>query len=203
MYYYSSTLYGIMIGFIAMLGSICALGPQNLLAIQRGASRYRVLSTATFFIVGDGMLLAFAVTMILTGNNFLLGNSSLYRFGGVVLLAFMGIRMFEKGINGDSLVRDDHRASMRILPLVIATFANPGVYIDTIGLLSSLSTTYETHPAILGLGAWLASILWFITLVSVAYWMGKKVVDSYAWVLLNFFSGGIFIYFSWKLFLSQ
>jgi L-lysine exporter family protein LysE/ArgO len=189
---------GPIVGFLAMLCSITSLGPQNLLAIQIAACRRNVTSTWLFFALSEAMLILLAILLVDLAANVPIFASPHSKFIGVILLAIMGSSMITSGFKAAQ--NDNRHLQPKFFTLIVVTFFNPLTYLDTIGLISSLSAAYHKDPVALGLSAWIAAVFWFSTLILVSYRCGSIILKSNAWRYLQCCSGIVMIYFSWKLF---
>ena len=91
------------------------------------------------------------------------------RFGGAAFLAWYGLLAAQRAWRGVGALAREQGNEMnwrRVLLACLAfTFLNPHVYLDTMVLVGSLSTRYPGMAQwMFGLGACIASIVWFSSL---------------------------------------
>lgn len=189
---------GVILGFIAMLCSIVSLGPQNLLAIQNASSRQNTVVTWIFLVSSEALLILFAVLLVNVGAKIPTSYTPQFKFAGVIFLAIIGTNMITSSLKTAQV--ENRYFKSKLFDLVVVTFLNPLTYLDTIGLLYSLSASYRKPAIELGLGAWIAALFWFSILILVSYQLGLMILKSNAWRYMQFCSGTLMLYFSWKLF---
>lgn len=91
------------------------------------------------------------------------------RFGGAAFLAWYGLLAAQRawrGVGALAPEQGNEKNWRRVLLACLAfTFLNPHVYLDTMVLVGSLSTRYPGMAQwMFGLGACIASIVWFSSL---------------------------------------
>jgi L-lysine exporter family protein LysE/ArgO len=81
---------------------------------------------------------------------------------------------------------------LTILTLLMVTFLNPHAYLDTIVLLGSIGSQYpEQERFFFGLGAIIASFIWFFGLCYGARFLAPIFSKHIAWKILDFLIGCI------------
>ena len=156
-------------GFATGFSLILAIGAQNAFVLRQGLLRQHVFPLALFCAVSDALLIAAGVLgfglvvtywpalpliMSLAGAAFLIVYGALR-----LLAAWRGA--YEMELNGTS------RGLWATLGIAAAfTWANPHVYLDTLGLVGAVSTGFEGWPLKLafGGGAVTASFVFFFGL---------------------------------------
>jgi L-lysine exporter family protein LysE/ArgO len=81
-----------------------------------------------------------------------------------------------------------------VTTVLALTFLNPHVYLDTVLLLGSVSTTYEDLRWWFGLGAMVASILWFSALGFGARLLTPVFTSKLAWRILDLVIAAIMLF---------
>jgi L-lysine exporter family protein LysE/ArgO len=160
--------------FLAGLGFglslIVAIGAQNAFVLRQGVRREHVGVVVAICAASDAVLIAAGVG----GLGALVQRAPVVvevaRWAGAAVVlgyGFLAARRAWKG--AEQLVAagsgDVPDAGRRLRPVVLTAFAltwlNPHVYLDTLVLLGSISSTYSDARWSFGAGAVLASVLWF------------------------------------------
>lgn len=156
-------------GLAAGAGLIIAIGAQNAFVLRQGLQRSFIGSVVLVCILAD-------ISLILLG----VGGMGLavrqhpdllqwLRYAGAVFLAAYGVFALKRAWQGESgLQPAGDRAGSRgrvVLACLGFTLLNPHVYLDTVVLLGSLSTHYESQGRwLFAAGASTASVVWFVSL---------------------------------------
>lgn len=149
-------------------GLIVAIGAQNAFVLTQSVRRNHHLAVAALCILCDGLLISLGVTGVGTvvASNPTLG--SIAAWGGAAFLSWYGFNSFLSAIRGGSLEEGEEtgKTLRHTLMLTLAvTLLNPHVYLDTIVLMGSISGQFATPDRyVFGLGAFVASAVWFIVL---------------------------------------
>ena len=84
--------------------------------------------------------------------------------------------------------------------LVLITFANPHVYLDTVILIGSISQQFSGEYKIaFAIGASLASFVFFFTLAYGARFIAPLMQKTFSWRILDFLIGFIMISIAYTL----
>lgn len=163
-----------MLTFLAGLGFglslIVAIGAQNAFVLRQGVRREHVGVVVAICAASDAVLIAAGVG----GLGALVQRAPVVvevaRWAGAAVVLGYGFLAARRAWKGDEqlvaapagAVPD---AGRRLRPAVLTalalTWLNPHVYLDTVVLLGSISSTYGDARWWFGAGAVLASILWF------------------------------------------
>ncbi|MEU6060888.1 LysE/ArgO family amino acid transporter [Streptomyces sp. NPDC047097] len=154
-------------GFGTGLSLIVAIGAQNAFVLRQGVHRQAVLRVVGICAVSDAVLIALGVAGVgavvtawpaaltavgVAGGLFLLG------YG--VLAARRALRPATgEGLDARGAATGSARAA--VLTALALTWLNPHVYLDTVLLLGSVASDHGTGRWVFGVGAALASLLWF------------------------------------------
>lgn len=154
-------------GFGTGLSLIVAIGAQNAFVLRQGVHRQAVLWVVGICAVSDAVLIALGVAGVgavvtawpaaltavgVAGGLFLLG------YG--VLAARRALRPATGGgLDARGAATGSARAA--VLTALALTWLNPHVYLDTVLLLGSVASDHGTGRWVFGVGAALASLLWF------------------------------------------
>ena len=178
-------------GFFFGLSLILAIGAQNSFVLRQGLMNRYVFSVALFCSISDALLISIGVTGISIFLNNYIDFMSHWLFGIAALwLAGYGLIRLKDGINGTSALvvksASTNGLISTITSLMILTFANPHVYLDTVVLIGAVSQQFpdQTKLAYI-LGASLASFVFFFTLAYGAKFLSPIMQRSIVWRLLD------------------
>ncbi len=154
-------------GFLTGAGLIIAIGAQNAFVLRVGLTRRHVFAVALFCATSDALLIAAGVGgfgTLVKASPLLLGAVT---WGGAAFLGWYGLAALRRALSprGDAGCRRCRAGIAATLARCAAfTFLNPHVYLDTVLLVGSLSALYAPLQALYGVGAALASFVWFFAL---------------------------------------
>lgn len=177
-------------GFVTSAGLIIAIGAQNAFVLRQGLQRSHVGLVVAVCMVSDMALIVCGVAgmgaLVLAWPLLL----QVLRFGGAAFLAWYGLLAAQRAWRGTgALVVGQGPVQSRrqvLLACLAFTFLNPHVYLDTMVLLGSLSTRYlGAAQWAFGLGACLASVVWFSTLGWGARLLQPVFRNPHAWRVLD------------------
>lgn len=178
-------------GFFSSAGLIIAIGAQNAFILKQGLQRRYVSLVVIVAMFSDIVLIMSGVA----GMGILISEWSVLmqvlRFGGAAFLGIYGLMAAWRAFKGSyMLVSDrghDDTGWVKVLLACLAfTFLNPHAYIDTTVLLGSLSTHYIGAARwAFGIGACLASIVWFTGLGYGARFLQPVFKNPVAWRVLD------------------
>ncbi|MGL1863516.1 MAG: LysE/ArgO family amino acid transporter [Pseudodesulfovibrio sp.] len=149
-------------------GLIVAIGAQNAFVLTQGVRRNHHMAVAALCIVCDAILIGFGVTGVgsMVASNPTLG--AIAAWGGAAFLSWYGLMAFLAALRGGALQEEEETGKTLKHTLMLTlgvTLLNPHVYLDTIVLMGSVSGQFAAPERyIFGMGAVVASTLWFITL---------------------------------------
>ena len=194
-------------GFGVGGGLIIAIGAQNAFVLSNGVRRNHPLTVALICAFCDALLLLLAVTGVGTvvAGNPLLG--TIAAWGGILFLSFYGGRSFWSAYCGGRLEASEKTVtsfrSVVIATLMITLF-NPHVYLDTLVLVGSISGQYPADERIVfGIGAMLASLLWFLTLSMGAGYLAPLFRKQNSWRVLDILVGCMMFFIAGSLLKQQ
>lgn len=156
-------------GFFTGAGLIIAIGAQNAFVLRQGLQRSHVGLVVSLCALSDALLIALGVAgigaLVLQWPQWLHG----LHFGGAAFLAWYGLQAARRAWQGSSALSASQQPSgsrrQVLLACLAFTWLNPHVYLDTMVLLGSLSTSYPGRAQwAFGLGACAASVVWFSAL---------------------------------------
>lgn len=186
----SAVLLPLAAGLGLGLSLIVAIGAQNAFVLRQGIRAKHVLAVVAICALSDLVLIflgisgvgivigQFPVALVVVrwlGAAFLVGYGLL-----AARRAFLGGRLeVEQGGNGSSL-------RSVVLTVLALTWLNPHVYLDTVLLLGSVANTHgDAGRWLFGVGAGVASILWFTALGFGARLLAGVFAKPLAWRILD------------------
>ena len=179
-----------LFGFTTGLSFIMAIGAQNLFVIEQGIKKNHIFMVTTicafsdFLLIFLGIFIFYSIQSIMTSKVTLFLNLALIAF----LLNFIWgkIKSFRIPLEVNT--------SKEVIPksAIIAqtlgfTFLNPHVYSDTVFILGNLSKSYDflNQKILFGLGATLASFLFFYFIGYMGYFLRRYFLNKKIWNIAN------------------
>ena len=180
-------------GFILGLSLILAIGAQNSFVLRQGLMGRHVFTVALFCSLSDTILIFIGVSGIsIFLNNYInLVSDWLFAVAAIWLVGY-GLLRLKDAVKGNSaLVTEgilNNGITSTLSFLVVITFANPHVYLDTVVLIGSVSQQFPVNTKVAYvLGASLASFVFFFSLAYSAKFLSPIIQRPIAWRLLDSF----------------
>jgi L-lysine exporter family protein LysE/ArgO len=176
-------------GFLLGASLIVAIGAQNAFVLRQGLARSHVFPIATFCFLADALLIAAGVgglgAVVQSHPRVLF----VVTLAGAAFLISYGAMALRRAFRSGALSAAG-AAEMRLGPALATvaalTFLNPHVYLDTVVLLGSLSGRHAGEARVaFGLGAMIASCVWFYTLGYGARLLAPLFARPIAWQILD------------------
>ena len=180
-------------GFILGFSLILAIGAQNSFVLRQGLMDRHIFAVALFCALSDALLISIGVAGISIFLNNYIDLVSDWLFGiSAIWLAGYGLLRLRDAINGKSALISENSSVNGLVStlsfLVILTFANPHVYLDTVILIGSVSQQFPGNTKLAYvLGASLASFVFFFSLAYGAKFLSPIMQRPIAWRLLDSF----------------
>ena len=182
-------------GFLASLSLIAAIGAQNAFVLRQGIRREHVGMVVALCAGSDALLIALGVAGFGAAAEAMPWLTPVMLWGGVAFLTVYGALRFRAAFRGgEALAASAERAvSLRRVALtcLALTWLNPHVYLDTLALLGALAAQYSPHEVRFGLGAMLASAVFFAALGFGARYLAPVLARPRAWVIVECVIGAI------------
>ena len=181
----------LILGFITGLSLILAIGAQNIFVIEQGLKKQYVFIVCLICSISD-LLLIFLGIFLFEYFNFFFNNTVELIFNillFVFLIYFIINKLRTKYDNLKlSLENDQHSPINIILKTLGFTYLNPHVYSDTVFFLGNFSKSFLiTDKYYFGIGASIASFLFFFSLGYLSKNLSKYLVEKKIWKIINFF----------------
>jgi L-lysine exporter family protein LysE/ArgO len=172
------------------LSLIVAVGAQNIFVLRQGLRREHVGLVAGICAVSDFVLISAGVG----GLGTLIQSAPLVveiaRWAGAAVVLAYGAMAGHRAIRGQRVVMGRHSATNRTVGAAAATtlaltWLNPHVYLDTVVLVGGLAATHGDDRWWFGLGACVASTVWFVALGYGARYLAPLLEKPGAWRVLD------------------
>jgi L-lysine exporter family protein LysE/ArgO len=168
---------------------IVAIGAQNAFVLAQGVRGAHRLQIALACASSDALLIALGVG----GAGALIASQpallALARWGGAAFLLVYAAMALRRAWHGESMTlpADSQQSVWRVLLATLAvTWLNPHVYLDTVVLLGGVAAQLPAQERFtFGLGAALASWLWFFALAYGARLLAPLFTRPTSWRVLD------------------
>ncbi|MFF4605085.1 LysE/ArgO family amino acid transporter [Streptomyces sp. NPDC001339] len=187
----SGILPAALAGFSTGLSLIVAIGAQNAFVLRQGARGQAVLAVVGICAVSDALLIALGVGglgAVVTAWPAALTAVGLAGGGFLICYGVLAARRVLRPAAGQGLTTKGASAgSVRaaVLTCLAMTWLNPHVYLDTVLLLGSVAADRGSLRWVFGLGAMLASLVWFAGLGYGARLLSGVLSRPAAWRVLD------------------
>ena len=181
----------LILGFLTGLSLILALGAQNIFVIEQGLKKNYIFmvclicSVSDMILIFSGIFLFEYFKIYFTKNVELFFNISLFIF--LIYFIYNKVRSLYKS---SDISFDNNTLSLKsvIVKTLGFTYLNPHVYSDTVFFLGNFSKNFlVTNKYFFGIGASLASFLFFFSLGYLAKFFSNYLIKSNIWKIINFF----------------
>ncbi|MEV2196108.1 LysE/ArgO family amino acid transporter [Streptomyces phaeochromogenes] len=184
----TSTLTAAAAGFGTGLSLIVAIGAQNAFVLRQGIRRDAVLAVVGICALSDAALIALGVggvgAVVVAWPEAL---TAVALIGGAFLIGY-GCLAVRRVFRPSALIVETGTAGSRrraVLTCLAMTWLNPHVYLDTVFLLGSIAADRGPLRWTFGLGAVLASLVWFAALGFGARLLSRFLARPSAWRVLD------------------
>ena len=179
-----------LFGFTTGLSFILAIGAQNLFVIEQGIKKNHIFLVTTicafsdFLLIFLGIFIFYSIQSIMTNKVTLFLNLALIAF----LLNFIWgkIKSFHTPLEVNTSKEAIPKSAI-IAQTLGFTFLNPHVYSDTVFILGNLSKSFDflNQKILFGLGATLASFLFFYFIGYMGYFLRRYFLNKKIWNIAN------------------
>lgn len=193
-------------GFALSSSLILAIGAQNAFVLRQGLRRAHVGPVVALCCLSEAILIFAGVAGFGYVAEAVPWALDAMRWGGAAFLLVYGLRALRAAwTSTEALAAEGHaEQSLRaaLVTTAVLTWANPHVYIDTLGLIGAVSVTYGEGRWIFGCGALAASCLFFVLLGYGARLLAPFFAKPIAWALLDGLVGLTMLFLAAKLILN-
>ena len=181
----------VLLGFFTGLSLILAIGAQNIFVIEQGLKKQYVFLVCLICSISDLLLIFLGIFLFEFFKNFFTNEVELVF--NILLLAFLVYFIIGKiKIKYDQLKVNSEKNPISLKNTVIKTlgftYLNPHVYSDTVFFLGNFSKNFLiSNKYYFGIGASVASFLFFFCLGYLSKLLSKYLQNKIAWKFINFF----------------
>lgn len=176
-------------GFGLGLSLIVAIGAQNAFVLRQGLRQEHVFTVALACALSDAVLISVGVFAFAAISEWLPGIVPLMRWGGAAFLFAYGTIAFRNAARGGEVLEAAGAEVRRLGPVLLTclalTWLNPHVYLDTVGLIGSVSSGYPDARPAFAIGAVTASFVFFFSLGYGARLLQPLFARPVAWRVLD------------------
>ena len=181
----------LVLGFFTGLSLILAIGAQNIFVIEQCLKKQYVFLICLICSISDLILIFLGIFLFeyfkiyFTKNVELFFNILLFIF--LIYFIYNKVRSLYKS-SDISLSNNTLSLKSVIVKTLGFTYLNPHVYSDTIFFLGNFSKNFlVSNKYFFGIGASLASFLFFFSLGYLAKFFSNYLIKSNVWKIINFF----------------
>ena len=181
----------LLLGFFTGLSLILAIGAQNIFVIEQGLKKQYIFLVCLICAISDFILIFLGIFLFQYFSNFF--NSVAELILNILLFIFLThfvyrkISTQKKKISFNKKIKNTSISSIIIKTLAF-TYLNPHVYSDTVFFLGNFSKNFLILDRYLfGIGASIASFLFFFTIGYLSKLLSKYLKSDLIWKRINFF----------------
>ena len=181
----------LLLGFFTGLSLILAIGAQNIFVIEQGLKKQYVFLVCLVCSISDLILIFLGLFLFEYFKFYFTENVQL--IFNILLLIFLIYFIYSKIrslYNRSDINFGNNILSLKniIVKTLGFTYLNPHVYSDTVFFLGNFSKNFLiTNKYFFGIGASLASFLFFFSLGYLAKFFSNYLINSNVWKGINFF----------------
>ena len=179
------------LGFFTGMSLILAIGAQNIFVIEQGLKKQYVFLVCLICSISDLILIFLGIFLFeyfkiyFTKNVELVFNILLFIF--LIYFIYNKVRSLYKR---SEINFENSNLSLKniIIKTLGFTYLNPHVYSDTVFFLGNFSKNFLiSQKYFFGIGASIASLLFFFSLGYLAKYFSNNLINSKVWKIINFF----------------
>ena len=180
-----------LLGFFTGLSLILAIGAQNIFVIEQGLKKQHVFLVCLICSISDLILIFLGIFLFHYFNQ--LFNQTVELILNILLILFLlhfiysKIKTHYSDINFSNDLTNISKINIFIKTLGF-TYLNPHVYSDTVFFLGNFSKNYLLNQKVaFGIGAAIASFLFFFALGYLSNYLSKYAKSRKIWRVINIF----------------
>ena len=171
--------------------SILAIGAQNIFVIEQGLKKQHVFLVCLICSISDLILIFLGIFLFHYFTQYF--NSTIELIFNILLIVFLihfiysKIKTYNSNINFNIETKDITKFNI-LLKTLGFTYLNPHVYSDTVFFLGNFSKNFLINQKVLfGLGASIASFLFFFLIGYLSKFLSKYAQNQKIWKVINIF----------------
>ena len=184
-------MYFLLLGFFTGLSLILAIGAQNIFVIEQGLKKQYIFLVCLICSLSDLILIFLGIFLFEYFRNLFSNNIEL--IFNILLFIFIIYFIFSKlrfRYNDLNINLDENKISLKnvFAKTLGFTYLNPHVYSDTVFFLGNFSKNFLiTQKFFFGIGASIASFLFFFSLGYLSKFFSKYLQNLKVWKTINLF----------------
>ena len=192
----------LLLGFFTGLSLILAIGAQNIFVIEQGLKKQHIFLVCLICSLSDLILIFVGIFLFHYFVQYF--NSTIELIFNILLIGFLIHFIYSKIkiFNTNFTVQTNQSKISKydiFLKTLGFTYLNPHVYSDTVFILGNFSKNFLLNEKIIfGIGASIASFLFFFLLGYLSKFLSKYAESKIIWNIINIF---IIIFMSFLIFL--
>ena len=180
-----------LLGFFTGLSLILAIGAQNIFVIEQGLKKQYIFLVCLICSISDLILIFLGIFLFQYLGNFF--NSTIELILNILLFIFLAHFIYGKiSIKKNKVNLNKEIKSIKLTSIITKTLAftylNPHVYSDTVFFLGNFSKNLLIiDKYYFGIGASIASFLFFFTIGYLSKFLSKYLQSDKIWRKINLF----------------
>jgi L-lysine exporter family protein LysE/ArgO len=181
----------LLLGFFTGLSLILAIGAQNIFVIEQGLKKQHVFFVCLICSLSDLILIFLGIFLFHYFVQYF--NSTIELIFNILLIIFLlhfiysKIKIYNSSINFNSDTKNISTLNI-LLKTLGFTYLNPHVYSDTVFFLGNFSKNFLVNDKIIfGIGASVASFLFFFLIGYLSKFLSKYAQRQNIWKIINLF----------------
>ena len=181
----------LLLGFFTGLSLIFAIGVQNIFVMEQGLKKQYIFLVCLICTISDFLLIFLGIFLFEYFKKFFTYEVELiFNILLLLFLVYFVISKIKTKYNEFNI--DFKKNSIAFKNIVIKTlgftYLNPHVYSDTVFFLGNFSKNFLiSHKYYFGIGASIASMLFFFSLGYLCKFLSKYLQNKTVWKFINFF----------------
>ena len=180
-----------LLGFFTGLSLILAIGAQNIFVIEQGLKKQHIFLVCLICSLSDLILIFLGIFLFHYFVQYF--NSTIELIFNILLIIFLlhfiysKIKIYNSSINFNSDTKNISTLNI-LLKTLGFTYLNPHVYSDTVFFLGNFSKNFLVNDKIIfGIGASVASFLFFFLIGYLSKFLSKYAQRQNIWKTINLF----------------
>ena len=181
----------LLLGFFTGLSLILAIGAQNIFVIEQGLKKQHIFLVCLICSLSDLILIFLGIFLFHYFIQYF--NSTIELIFNILLIIFLlhfiysKIKVYNSSINFNTDTKNISKLNI-LLKTLGFTYLNPHVYSDTVFFLGNFSKNFLVNDKIIfGIGASVASFLFFFLIGYLSKFLSKYAQRQKIWKTINLF----------------
>ena len=181
----------LLLGFFTGLSLILAIGAQNIFVIEQGLKKQYIFLVCLICSLSDLILIFLGIFLFEYFKNYFTQNIELvFNILLLIFLIYFVISKIRSTYNRFDINLDKNQLSLKnaVIKTLGFTYLNPHVYSDTVFFLGNFSKNFLiSQKYYFGIGASIASFLFFFSIGYLAKFFSSYLNNSNRWKIINLF----------------